>query len=118
MSNGGQSGINFAVDKTNLYRETSITDLKIASIKHLVPILADGSEDDTREPIFFGSTQLSTPQGPIPVQTKLEAKTLDQAMDIFPAAMEVEVQKVIENFKRLQEQQKKENDSRIIVPGA
>ena len=116
--NGGQQGgINFEVNKDNLYREESVTDLKIANIQRLVPIHLDESDDDSREPIFIGRTQLTTPQGPVPIQAKLEAATLEEAIDIFPKAMEAETQKVVESFKRMQEQQKKTNDSRIIVPG-
>lgn len=120
-TSGGQpGGLNFEVDKKNLYREESVTDLKIANIQRLIPINLDGTEDSSREPIFLGRTQLSTPQGPIPIQGKLEAKTLDEAMDLFPKAMEIETQKVVESFKRMQQQQEqkqKEEKSRIIVPG-
>ena len=116
--NGGAPGSNdFVVDKDNLYREESVTDLKIATIRQLIPVKLDGSTDTGRETIFLGSTQLGTPQGPIPMQATLEATTLEEAMDLFPKAMEAETQKVIENFKRLQEQQKKTDDSRIIMPG-
>lgn len=116
--NGGSpSSIDFMVDKAHLYREETITDLKIATIRQLIPILADGSDDKTREPVFIGSTQLGTPQGPIPMQAKLEASTLEQAMDVFPKAMEEETKKVVENLKRLHDQQKKAQDSRIIMPG-
>ncbi len=116
--NGGQQdGIDFTVNKENLYREESVTDLKIANIQRLVPIHLDESDDDSREPIFIGRTQLTTPQGPVPIQAKLEAATLEEAIAIFPKAMEAETQKVVESFKRMQEQQKKTNDSRIIVPG-
>ena len=46
-SNGGQPGsLNFTVDKSNLYREESVTDLKIANIQRLTPVHLDGSEDD------------------------------------------------------------------------
>ena len=76
----------------------------------------DGADDTTRETIFIGNTQLGTPQGPIPMQAKLEATTLEEAMDLFPKAMELETQKVIENFKRMEAQQKKEK-SNIIMPG-
>ena len=118
---GGQPGsLNFEVDKSNLYREESITDLKIANIQRLVPVHLDGSEDSSREAVFLGRTQLSTPQGPIPIQAKLTAKTLEEAMDIFPKAMEAETQKVVESFKQMQEQQqqqKKAEQSRIIIPG-
>ncbi len=122
MSNNGESpsSIDFTVDKKNLYREESITDLKIANIQKLVPVNLDGSEDNSRETVFLGRSQLSTPQGPIPIQAKLEANTLEDAMDQFPKVMESETQKVVESFKRMQqqqEQQKKKEQSRIIVPG-
>ena len=120
-SNIGQPGkLDFVVDKKNLYREESVTDLKIANIQRMVPVNVDGSEDTSRELIFLGRTQLSTPQGPIPIQAILEAKTLEEAMDLFPKAMEAETQKVVESFKQMQEQQeqqKKAEQSRIIVPG-
>lgn len=116
--NGGTpTSIDFIPEKKNLYREESVTDLKIASIRQLIPINLDGSADDTREILFLGSTQLSTPQGPIPIQAKLEAATLEQALDAFPQAMEAETKKVVENLKRMHEQQKKAKDSRIIMPG-
>lgn len=119
--NGGAPGsIDFMVDKENLYREETVTDLKIATIRRLFPVNLDGSEDNTRETIFIGSTQLGTPQGPIPMQAKLEASSLEEAMELFPKAMEIETQKVVESFKRMQqqqEQQKKADDSRIIIPG-
>ncbi|MCP3901941.1 MAG: cytoplasmic protein, partial [Desulfobacteraceae bacterium] len=120
-NNSGQPGsIDFTVDKKNLYREESITDLKIANIQKLVPVNLDGSEDTARETVFLGRSQLSTPQGPIPIQAKLEANSLEDAMDQFPKVMENETQKVVESFQRMQqqqEQQQKKDQSRIIVPG-
>ncbi len=116
-NSGQQDGIDFTVNKANLYREESVTDLKIANIQRLIPIHLDESDDDSRELIFIGRTQLTTPQGPVPIQAKLEAATLEEAIDIFPKAMEAETQKVVESFKRMQEQQKKANDSKIIMPG-
>lgn len=119
MSGNGGSPINidFQVDKKNLYREETITDLKIASIQKLTPVHPDGSDDPTRETFFVGSTQLGTPHGPVPIQARLEADTLDQAMDAFPQAMETETKKVVEQFKKMQADQKKPSDSRIIMPG-
>ena len=111
------SNLDFQVDKENLFREETITDLKIATIRKLVPIKADGSDDMDRDIIFIGTTQLSTPQGPIPMQALLKVNTFEDAMDAFPEAMEAETQKVVENFRKMHEQQKKAQDSRIIVPG-
>jgi len=113
---GAPNNLDFQVDKTNLYREISLTDLKIANIRQLIPVTIDGEDDPNRETIFIGNTQLGTPQGPIPMQAKLEATTLEEAMDLFPKAMELETQKVIENFKRMEAEQKKEK-SNIIMPG-
>jgi len=115
---GAPNGIDFNVDKKNLYREQSVTDLKIAGIRQLIPVNPDGSEDSSREIIYIGSTQLGTPQGPIPIQAKLDAGSLEEAMDLFPKAMENETQKVVESFRQMEEAQKKKaGDSRIIMPG-
>lgn len=117
MSIDGQPNtIDFSVDTSNLYREEAITDLKVASIRRLIPVLADGSDDPSRKPLFFGHTQLMTPQGPIPIQSELEVESLEEAIKIFPEVMQTEMDKVIENVRRLQEQQRQDNDSRIIVP--
>lgn len=112
----GQNNIDFTVDKNNLYREESITDLKVASIRKLVPVKTDGSEDTTRSPIFVGHTQLMTPEGPLPLQAKLQANTLEEAMAEFPNAMQAALAEMVEEVRKMQQQQAK-NESRIIVPG-
>jgi hypothetical protein len=38
-------------------------------------------------------------------------------MDAFPQAMEAETKKVIQQFKKMEAEQKKPKDSRIIMPG-
>ena len=75
MSRSGQD-VDFSVDKKNLYREEAITDLKVASIRRLVPVKIDGSEDDSRPQIFMGHTQLMSQQGPIPIHAPLKAQQL------------------------------------------
>jgi hypothetical protein len=64
-----------------------------------------------------GNTQLGTPHGPVPIQARLKATTLEKAMDEFPQAMEAETRKVIQQFQKMEAEQKQANDSRIIVPG-
>lgn len=113
------SDIDFKVDTQNLYREEAVTDLKVASIRRLVPIKADGSDDTTRNPIFVGSTQLMTQEGPLPLQARLQANTLSEAYEAFPSAMQEalkEVMSQVDEMRRQQETQKRD-DSRIIVPG-
>ena len=87
--------INLNVDRNNLYREDSVTDIKVAAIRRLTPIKADGSDDDSRDSIFMGQTQLMSPSGPVLLQSLLEAKTLEEAMNNFPFAMQKEVDKAM-----------------------
>lgn len=120
MSDPGQiPQIDFTVDKNNLYREESFTDLKVASIRMLTPANPDGTDDKSRAPMFLGHTQLMSPEGPVPIQSKLEANTLEEALEEFPGAMQKEFVNVIARIREMQQQQamKKKDDSRIIVPG-
>lgn len=113
MANEEIQGIDFSVDKNNLYREEGITDLKVASIRRMIPILPDGTEDGSRSPIFVGATQLMSPQGPVPVQAPIRAATLEEALEAFPEAMRQALDKVIEEARKMRQ----EEASRIIVPG-
>ncbi len=102
------------VNKENLYKEEAFTDLTYATIRCLTPVKIDGSIDGSREPVFTGLTQLMTAKGPIPVQCVIEgAKTLSEAVDKLPAAIEKAVQAMIAEAKEIQRQEA----SRIIVPG-
>jgi hypothetical protein len=111
--------IDFTVQKADLYREVMYTDLRAASIRKLVPILEDGTDDKNRDVIFIGATQLMTPEGPLPIQTKLKATTLKQALDEFPYAMRLALSEVVEEIQKMQQEQKRQSkdDSRIIIPG-
>jgi hypothetical protein len=102
-SNDPQQKIDFTVDRNNLYREESFTDIKVAAIRRLTPVKPDGSDDENRNPIYMAQTQLMSPSGPILLQSILDAGTLEQAMDKFPKAMQKEMDKVIEKNKKEQE---------------
>jgi hypothetical protein len=107
----------FTVDQTNLYREEGFTDLKVASIRKLIPILPDGTDDKSRTAIFIGSTQLMSDYGPLPIQAALSANNFQEALAAFPEAMEKAMATTIERLKKMQEQEQAQKDSRIIVPG-
>ena len=119
MSGGGQEqDVDFTIDKTNLHREESITDLKVGSIRRLVPINPDGTEDKERTAIFIGHTQLMSPEGPVPIQAALTANNLEEAMDEFSGAMQQALSQMIEKIQQMQQQKtQQKDDSRIIVPG-
>ncbi|MCJ7539822.1 MAG: cytoplasmic protein [Desulfobacterales bacterium] len=95
--------INLNVDRNNLYREDSVTDIKVGAIRRLTPIKADGSDDDSRAPIFMGQTQLMSPSGPLLLQSLLEARTLEEAIEEFPVAMQKEVEKAMAQAEKEQQ---------------
>ena len=117
MNLGGQNpSIDFTVDRNNLYREEAITDLKVASIRILIPIKPDGTDDPARKSIYYGHTQLMSPQGPIPIQSPLKAQTLDDAIQEFPVTMGKAMEEILEDLRRLQQEHMEKNQSRIISP--
>ena len=113
--NPNEIDLNF--DSGNMYRDDSYTDMKSGSIRVLTPVTADGERNNGRTQMFFGSTQLMTPQGPIPVQSKLPANNLQEAIAAFPGTMQVAVSQFIQELQKLHEQSQQQEDSRIIVPG-
>ncbi len=100
-------------DLDNLYREESFTDLKVAQIRRLTPVKPDGAADDSRPEIFVGETQLMSPRGPVPIHSPIEAKSLEEAFEKFPEAINAAVERLIEEAKEIQRQEA----SRIVVPG-
>ena len=101
------------VDRDNLYKEETFTDLKVATIRRLTPVRADGTPDDRRTQIFLGSTQILTPEGPLPLQFAIDATSLQQAFEKFPEAVRRGVEDMMEELREMQRQQA----SRIVVPG-
>lgn len=103
----------FSIDIENLYKEESITDLKAATIRKMVPINADGSIDNNRSEKFIGDTTLMTQMGPIPVQFPLETDNLEKAFELFPEGIKAAVEKLNDRAKEMA----REEASRIVVPG-
>ena len=102
------------LDERNLYKEETITDLRVGSIKQLTPVTKTGARDVVRPMIFIGETQLMSQMGPLPVQARIEAENLETAIERFPAAVQAAVEVMIDEVKELQRKEM----SRIVVPGA
>jgi len=113
MANESNAFAEVKVDKTNLYKEESFTDLKVATIRRLSPIREDGTPDSTRPVLFTGETTLMSDRGPLPIQAPIEAADLNEAMDKFPEAVQGAVERLVEQAREMQRQQM----SRIVVPG-
>ena len=111
--------IDLKLDEKNLYREESFTDMKTGAIRRMSPVLENGEPDTSRTPVFIGSTQLVTPEGPLPIQAMLTANNIQEALAVFPDAMKESMDKTLEQLQmmRQQQQQQENKDSRIIMPG-
>ena len=51
------------VDQNNLFKDEVFTDLKLATIRRLSPVKADGSPDASRDAVFIGQTHIMSPGG-------------------------------------------------------
>ena len=102
------------LDIDNLYREDVYTDRKAGTLRQLVPVKADGSVDPTRPMLYSGQTQLLTPGGVLPLGFDMEAATLAEALEKFPAAVHQALNDAIEEAREM----RREAASRIVVPDA
>ena len=101
------------LDATQLYREEIFTDRKAGTLRRLVPVKSDGSDDSSRPVLYSGQTQLLTPAGVLPLAFDLEASALEAACNQFPAAVKIAIEQAIEEAREM----RREAASRIVVPG-
>ncbi len=107
-------GKDIQMDAGNLYREENYTDLKAGTLRKLVPVKADGSDDPAREPIFTAATQVMTPGGVLPLSGEVEgAKTLADAAAGFAPAIKQALADLREEMAAYQ----RDRASQIVVPG-
>ena len=102
-----------AMDPNSLYREENFTDQKLGAIRKLIPVNFDGSDDKDREAMFYGSAQVMTPMGALPLNFALEGSTIGAAAEDFAGKAAIAVEeaaKELENMRR-------EQASQIVVPG-
>ncbi len=104
--------LNITMDPESLYREEAYTDRKIGSIRVMIPINKDGSDDSTREKVYVGSAQLMTPMGALPLSFELDGVTLEEALDQYADAAKLALEKTMEELKEMQRQQA----SSIVTP--
>ena len=102
------------LDTTQLYREESFTDGRAGTLRRLVPVDAQGREDASRPVIYEGHASLMTPGGALPLQFLIDAGSMEDALNKFPAAARQALEHTLEELRRLQ----REAQSSIVVPGA
>jgi hypothetical protein len=101
-------------DRSNLYREEVVTDLKVGTIRVLTPITTGGDRDLGRPIQFFAQAQVVSQLGPLPVSAPIEATTLEEAINGYPAAVQAGIEALMEEAREMQRQEM----SRIVVPNA
>jgi hypothetical protein len=102
-----------SMDPTELFREETVTDRKVGTIRVLTPITSDGAQDAGRETIYAGETQIMTPMGALPIAFQIEADSLQKAVEAYGEAGKAAVEKAV---KELQEM-RREQASSIVLPG-
>ena len=78
----------------------------------MTPIKLDGSEDEARQATWSATTNIMTPGGALPISGEIEAATLEEAVNQFPAAINEAVKKLQEDMIRMQQEQA----SKIVTP--
>lgn len=109
MSDSNQN----AMDPNGLYKEENYTDQKTGAIRKLIPVKADGTEDPDRSVEYFGSAQVMTPMGAMPLNFALEGTTLGEAAEDFASKAELAVEEAGRELERM----RREQASKIVVPG-
>ncbi len=100
------------MDASALYREETITDRRVGTIRMMTPITPDGSVDDKRPVLFVGEAQMLTSVGPLPISFDIEAATLADAVEKYGAAAKDGFERAVRELQDLRRQQA----SSIVVP--
>lgn len=101
------------MDAQSLFREELFTDRRIGSIRTLVPVRADGSDDPARKVVFEGQTSLLTPAGTLPLVFEIEAATLAEAVERFAGVAQQALEQTLKELEEI----RRETASSLIVPG-
>lgn len=100
------------MDAKQLWQEEVFTDNAVGTIRRLSPVDADGRTDPARQVQFFGSTQILTPAGALPLNFEIPAASLAEAVEGFGEAAQQAVDRAMDELRELQRQAA----SQIVVP--
>ena len=107
-------GVDIKMDASSVYREEVFTDRSAGTLRVLIPVLPDGSDDQTRETLYLGEAQLMTNMGPLPISFEIDAENLAEAIAGYGEAAKVGVERTMRELQELRRQA----SSSIVVPGA
>lgn len=101
------------LDEDNLYQEETFSDRRAGILRRMTPIKPDGSVDGERKTLFLGQTQLMTQMGALPISFEVEAESLAEALEKFPAAAKEGIKQTMEELQEM----RREAASSLYVPG-
>lgn len=107
------NGQRIKMDSANLFREETFTDLKSGTIVKLTPVRADGTDDPSRPALFVAKTQIYSQMGLLPIEAEVDAKSVAEAVEKFPEAVEQALHELAERI----EQRQREASRQIVTPG-
>ena len=102
------------MDPTSLYREEIYTDRAAGTLRVMVPVRADGTQDAARQTLFIGEAQILTNMGPLPISFEIEATSLGAAVQKYGDAAKEGVERAV---RELQEMRRQASSS-IVLPGS
>ena len=102
------------MDANDLYRDETVTDRRIGTIRVLTPITVDGQTDSSRQTLYIGSAQVMTPAGALPISFDLDAANLEDAVNNFAQASKQALEETAKELRELQRQAA----SSIVTPGS
>ena len=114
MSTDSQQLPEIKLDAAQLYREEQYTDRRVGSLRKLIPVTADGSDDPARDVVFEGQASLMTPAGALPLHFEIDAASIEEALEKYPEIAQQALQETLEEMQRLRREQQ---GSGIIAPG-
>jgi len=101
------------MDVTTLYREEIYTDRTAATLRVMVRVKSDGSEDAGREKLYLGEAQIMTNVGPLPVSFEIDAANLSEAVERYGEAAKAGIERAV---RELQEMRRQASSSLIVPP--
>ena len=102
------------MDANDLYREDTITDRKVGTIRVLTPVRPDGSTDPARTAVYVGQAQIMTPAGVLPLSFEIPAATLAEACTGFADGAKIAFEETMQELQEMRRQQA----SSIVIPDA
>jgi hypothetical protein len=102
------------MDANDLYREDTITDRKVGTIRVMTPVRPDGSTDPARTAVYVGQAQIMTPAGVLPLSFEIPAGTLAEACAGFADGAKLAFEETMQELQEMRRQQA----SSIVIPDA